>query len=166
MSKSIQTDRLVLRRFRRADALGITKLLGNLSVSRWLTRVPHPYFEHDAQQFIDRHCDKDRALAITLSDEIVGCCAIGNELGYWIGQPFWGRGYVSEATFAMVTRYFHFAQTDLKSSYILGNSGSAKVLRKLGFAPTTHDEAVCASLGRLVTLQRMSLSQERWEARA
>lgn len=164
MSKSIQTDKLVLRRFRRSDAARVVALIGNLSVSRWLTRVPFPYFEKDAQQFIERHRDDDKAMVITRSDEIIGCCAIDAELGYWLGQPYWGRGYMSEAAQAIVERYFRSTRDDLQSGFILGNIGSEKILTKLGFTPTHTDEAVCSSLGRLVVLQKMTLTHDAWEA--
>ncbi|MDW3221612.1 MAG: GNAT family N-acetyltransferase [Paracoccaceae bacterium] len=166
MAKGIQTDRLVLRRLRSADAARVAELIGNLSVSRWLTRVPFPYQIKDAQQFIDRHLENDDTLAITRSEEIIGCCAIDAELGYWLGQPYWGRGYMSEATLAIVERYFRKTRDDLHSGFILGNVGSEKILTKLGFTPTHTDEAVCSSLGRLVVLQKMTLTFDSWEARA
>lgn len=165
MSKSIQTDRLVLRRFRSSDAARVAALIGNLSVSRWLTRVPFPYFEKDAHQFIDRHLNDDEAMAITRSEEIIGCCAIDAELGYWLGQPYWGRGYMSEAAQAIVERYFRSTRNDLQSGFILGNVGSEKILTNLGFAATHTDEVVCSSLGRLVVLQKMTLTCDAWEAR-
>lgn len=168
MSDCIQTDRLVLRPFRDADASRVAALIGNLSVSRWLTRVPHPYSHDDARSFFARNAQDDMVRAVTraddAADEIIGCCSIQNELGYWLGQPFWGLGYASEAATALVDRYFSRCQTDLRSGYMLGNAASARVLSKLGFAPTQIEVASCQSTRAPVKVQKMVLSPEIWRS--
>ncbi|GFE48324.1 N-acetyltransferase GCN5 [Roseobacter cerasinus] len=170
MSECIQTDRLVLRPFRDADVSRVAELIGTLAVSRWLTRVPHPYSHDDARGFFARNAQDDLVRAVTraddAADEVIGCCSIQTELGYWLGQPFWGLGYASEAAKALVDRYFSRCQADLQSGYMLGNAASARVLSKLGFAPTRIDPAECQATRTPVNLQKVTLSRETWEARA
>lgn len=165
MSECIQTKRLVLRPFRGADAARVAELIDNLSVSRWLTHVPHPYALEDAQAFFARHDQDEMVLAVTLADDVIGCCTIQNELGYWLGQPFWGQGYAFEAATALVNRYFESGQTDLRSGYMLGNAASARVLSKLGFARAQIEVADCLATGTSVTLQKMTLTSDAWACR-
>lgn len=166
MSECIQTDRLVLRPFRDADAARVAELIGTLSVSRWLTRVPYPYSLENARGFFARHAGDDMVLAVTraddTSDKVIGCCSIQNELGYWLGQPFWGLGYAFEAATALVGRYFRRHRTDLRSGYMQGNAASARILSKLGFHPTRIEVAECLATRTPVTLQKMALSLEAW----
>ncbi len=164
MSNCIHTDRLILRSFQDADAARVAELIGNLAVSRWLTRVPYPYSPQDARSFFARHAADDMVFAVTHVGHLIGCCSIGEELGYWLGEPFWGNGYASEAATALVDRYFEASSDPIQSGYILGNSASAGVLSKLGFRPNRREQAVCLALNSMVTLQKMTLSQSTWRA--
>lgn len=165
MTEVIQTRRLVLRRFRRGDADALVALLNNLDVARWLTRVPHPYRPEHACDFIDNVAEKSAdAFAVSRDDQVIGGVSTGEQLGYWIGQPFWRNGYVTEAAQAMITRFFNRRDGILHSGYHVGNKGSCAVLTKLGFLPTDQRQAMVLSLGCETTIQNMSLSRTRWEA--
>ncbi len=105
MSDPIETERLLLRPLVPADAPAIARLVGDFEVSRWLSVVPHPYCEADACAFIDTIAGAwDRA--ITCQGTLIGVVGIGDSLGYWLGRPFWGRGYMSEAAAALVGAWF------------------------------------------------------------
>ncbi|WP_299961751.1 GNAT family N-acetyltransferase [uncultured Roseobacter sp.] len=166
MSKSIHTDRLELRPFRDADADAVTALIGNPEVARWLTRVPHPYTAEDARQFFARDTEEAQVYAITLSDMAIGGCSIEDELGYWLGMPYWGQGYATEATHALLVRHFEAGVPDLKSGYVLGNFGSKRVLEKLGFVDTRVEKVHSVPLKQSVQVQKMVLSAQYWEARS
>lgn len=140
-------------------------LIGNLSVARWLTHVPHPYTPHDALSFFDRSSGAENVLAITLSGDLIGGCAIEKELGYWLGEPFWGKGYASEATAALVDRYFETNDTPIQSGYMVENAASSRILTRLGFEPTVIQDAHCLALHTSVTLQKMALSADAWRSR-
>lgn len=165
MSKRIHTERLTLRPFRDEDAARVADLIGNLSVSRWLTRVPHPYTCEDARSFFEDTADEPNVMAITLSGDVIGGCTITEELGYWLGEPFWGKGYASEATTALVGRYFDESDATLQSGYMTGNAASARILTKLGFKPARVEEAQCRALNAAVSLQKMTLSADGWRQR-
>ncbi|WP_298975031.1 GNAT family N-acetyltransferase [uncultured Roseobacter sp.] len=166
MSKSIHTERLTLRPYRDEDATVVAELIGNLSVSRWLTRVPHPYTLQDALSYFELSSGAENVLAITLEDDVIGGCAIETELGYWLGEPYWGKGYASEAAAALVDRHFRTNTTTLRSGYMPGNNASARVLSKLGFEPADVQDAECRALHTTVSLQKMRLSVESWRARS
>ncbi|MEP2640096.1 GNAT family N-acetyltransferase [Roseobacter sp.] len=164
MSECIQTRRLVLRPFRDADAGRVAALIGDVSVSRWLTSVPHPYTPDNARAFFARHADQDMVFAVTSeNDGLIGGCTIGAELGYWLGQPHWGLGYAFEAATAVVAHHFGRSQAALRSGYMLGNQASARVLSKLGFVPTQIDLAQCQATQTAVTVQKVELTHAAWQ---
>ena len=165
MSVDIKTDRLTLRPFRASDADDVARLLNNLNVSRWLTRVPYPYAREDALSYFEKTADSDFTnCAVCNEDGLVGCVSIQETLGYWYGEPFWGRGYASEAARALVRDYFVSSTEPLLSGYHLGNDGSRNVLEKLGFMPTESHTAQSQSLGIEVKTQGMELTKARWES--
>lgn len=126
-----------------ADALQI--LAGDAEVSA-TTRLPHPYPENGARDFIAQQlkawdAGTGYAFAIQDRDQVVGACGVhglqdgrARELGYWIGRPYWGHGY---ATFG-VERLLHFAFVQLQLSQVQAcslesNTASRRVLEKQGF---------------------------------
>ena len=164
MQSSIQTNRLVLRPHRASDAAALVALIGSESVSRWLPRVPHPYTVADAEAFMSRERREDEALAITLDDKLIGGCGIYEELGYWLGEPFWGHGYATEAATALVDRYFAHTQDNLMSGHRTGNSASRRVLTRLGFSDTECQLRYSETDKADVEIQRMVLTADSWGA--
>ncbi|WP_372573957.1 GNAT family N-acetyltransferase [Ruegeria jejuensis] len=165
MCETITTQRLVLRRFQSRDSGDVAALLNNLEVARWVNNVPHPFTIDHAEDFIrDRAEQEYDAFAITEDERLIGLISAGDELGYWLGQPFWGQGYATEAARAVTARHFAREQGDLQSSYHLGNAASCAILSKLGFEPTTQSEKEVRATGETVTLQNVALTRSRWEA--
>ena len=165
MPDHITTDRLILRRPVMADADVIVPLIGDLEVARWLTRVPHPYGLDDAREFLRRVSREGADVRfIEMNGVLVGCIGTVNELGYWLGQNHWGRGYATEAARAMITRHFAQGQTELGSGHFTENSPSRHVQTNLGIVPTSQEQALCPATGDRHVLQRMVLTQTAWEA--
>ncbi len=145
----IDTDRLLLRSPRIDDANEISRLLGNLSVAHWLVRVPYPYRPEHARAWVHRSAE-ERAAGIgwpflILSRDgrtVMGSMDLSIEdnpatasLGYWLGEPFWGFGYASEAAEAVIA--FGFETLKLRqvtASALPDNARSIRVLEKAGFA--------------------------------
>jgi [ribosomal protein S5]-alanine N-acetyltransferase len=110
-------------------------------------RIPHPYTEENAQQFIAT-CQEDSAtgtmtrFAISLRENPDLCGGVGlrrdemhqhAELGYWLGVPFWGKGYATEAAQAMLDYGFDTLNLHrIYASYYPENVASGQVLRKIG----------------------------------
>jgi [ribosomal protein S5]-alanine N-acetyltransferase len=114
----IETGRLRMRSLRYDDLVGLVTLINNWEVARWVSSVPHPYTEIDGREWIarvqqDHATGRPRRFAIALkkTDRLIGGVGIdgstGDEseepaLGYWLGEPHWGKGYASEAVAAVI----------------------------------------------------------------
>lgn len=156
----IATKRLLLRQLKAGDQREVTRLLKNFEVLRWLARPPHPYTCDDARAFIEwslaaTRTDVALIRAIILADggDFAGIVSIeptddGPELGYWLGQSYWGRGIMSEATRALTRQFFAKPVNNvLRSGYISGNEASAAIQRKLGFQIVGNSRRDCRPLG-------------------
>lgn len=159
MPRSIITDRLVLRQHAPSDAPRLAQLIADPDVQRWLPLVPHPYGLDDARQFIARARDKPWTLAISSKGALIGGIALAEQLGYWLGKPYWGRGYATEAAKAVLAAWFASHSGDVLSGHLMGNAASRKVLLKLGFRDSTQTARQSLFLGGSVTVQNMVLSR-------
>ncbi|KQW75087.1 hypothetical protein ASC89_26205 [Devosia sp. Root413D1] len=139
----IETPRLVLRAPIRGDVPDLVKLADNKAIADRLSRLPHPYTRADGIGFIEIIAQRpdERPYAITLNDQFIGVVGFTfhegqlPELGYWLGEPYWGRGIMSEAVKGLVeaafgTRLF----PRLRARALASNDGSLNVLTKAGFA--------------------------------
>jgi RimJ/RimL family protein N-acetyltransferase len=144
----IRTERLVLRPPAAGDAPAITRFAGDYAIASMTTRMPHPYAEADARQFVELVARQDTARERTFSIEregegVVGCIGfhrtVGGplEMGYWIGQPHWGQGYATEAVGgALLWASKDWGRKAISSGHFADNEPSANVLIKSGFLYT------------------------------
>ena len=110
----LESERLVLRPPRREDAKALALLANDLRVAENTLRIPHPYALADAEGFIAAasETDDERVLVITRAGAVLGACGIAKldgerpEIGYWLGVPFWGKGYATEAARALIDHAF------------------------------------------------------------
>jgi len=160
MDAQLETQRLTLGPFGESDLDRLTALANNINIARMVSEMPHPYTRKDAADWIASH-DAGRAagtdfpFAIRLKGEgLVGAIGLHKkggavfDLGYWIGEPYWGRGLASEAAAAVMD----WARTGLgvrevTACYFEDNPASGRVLEKCGFA-RTGKAGSCQSLGR------------------
>ena len=175
MGVEITTERLRLRPLAVADAPRIRALASEFAVARWLARVPHPYPDGAAEAFVAQCMDAGAHVwAIERLDEpgLIGVVGVEGDarrdvLGYWIGRPFWGRGYASEATRAMVDWAFReLGIESLRSGVFEGNDASLRVQEKLGFRVTGRRMIASRALGAELPHIDTALSRAVWEARA
>lgn len=138
----IQTPRLVLRAPIRGDVPHIVRLADNRKIHDVLSRLPSPYTRADAIGFVEIIAQRsnERPYAITLEGEFIGVVGFTYfkegppELGYWLGEPHWGRGYMTEAARALLDAAFATGQyPQVKSRALASNTASLKVLEKTGF---------------------------------
>ena len=108
MSRILETERLLLRPPRAADISHFVPLLTDFDVAKNLSRVPHPYTEDDACAFVVQTAygwssgnDLSFAILRKAPSAYMGACGVHParnwEFGYWLGKPYWGRGYATEA---------------------------------------------------------------------
>src|SRR3569833_648918 len=106
----IETKRLVLRAPMRGDMPELILHADNLNVSSRLARMPHPYARADALGFIEIMAQRadERRYAIALGGRLIGIVGFSYkeneppELGYWLGESHWGKGYMTEAAKALI----------------------------------------------------------------
>jgi RimJ/RimL family protein N-acetyltransferase len=140
---ALATARLVLRAPRAVDAKAITGLINDRRIAENTARIPHPYALADARAFLAQTNQDpgEPSFLIALTDgTIIGGCGIAvtsgrdPELGYWIGVPYWARGYATEAARALIDHAFgELACERLSSRARVSNPASRRVLEKCGF---------------------------------
>jgi RimJ/RimL family protein N-acetyltransferase len=166
------TERLVLRPPHIDDVEELATLANSRYIAEMLGRMPHPYDAHDARTFIETTRRGQRAgcsyaIAIASTGAFVGCAGIhggedGLELGYWIGQPYWGLGYATEAAHALVDLAFRATAIDrLYVSCRVINSASRRVIHKCGFQYAGQGMLESIAAGR-VPVERYALDRRTW----
>jgi RimJ/RimL family protein N-acetyltransferase len=146
MKSNTHPTNIRLRPFREEDAPVLARLLNNKKIWNNIRDfVPHPYSEQDARDFI-AICRKEDPLytfVVEYEGQLAGVVGvvpqkdvyrISAEIGYWLGEPFWGKGIMTEAVKRMVDYGFN----DLNLIRIFTgvfdfNKGSHRVLEKAGF---------------------------------
>jgi RimJ/RimL family protein N-acetyltransferase len=142
----IITQRLSLRPFTPEDAKDVQKLAGNKNVSEQTLNIPYPYRDGMAEAWISNQTHNWKngteviyAITDKNSKQLLGTVSLVKtdhskaELGYWVGEPYWGRGYCTEAVKAL----FEFAFTNLDigkivAEHVRSNHTSGRVMEKTG----------------------------------
>jgi RimJ/RimL family protein N-acetyltransferase len=143
---TLTLQRCEVRSWRGSDLDSLVRHANNRNI--WINlrdRFPHPYTKSDGRRFIRtaRRMTPETFFAIAIGDEAVGGIGfvlqpdverVSAEIGYWLGEAFWGRGIVTEAVVA-VTRYAfeHHELTRLFALPYARNAASARVLEKAGY---------------------------------
>jgi ribosomal-protein-alanine N-acetyltransferase len=143
----LKTERLSLRPFRLSDADDVRRLAGDWEIADTTLNIAHPYEEGMAEEWIGTHKERFEAgslcnWALTLrgSGELIGAMGLvinarfdHAELGYWIGKPYWGKGYCTEAARAVIDYGFtRLGLHRIHASHFARNPASGRVMRKLG----------------------------------
>lgn len=83
------------------------------------------------------------------------------EIGYWLGEPYWGNGFATEAARRMVRFAFEeLGLTALQAGYLVDNPDSGRVLRKLGFRHTGEEMSWCLARRCEVESTQMELTRQ------
>lgn len=149
---TIQTARLTLRAPHLDDLNDLVTLANNPKVIMMTAGLPLPYLEEHGRGFIERYSQKpgNRSYAIADAENrligVIGLYFFDDkpvELGYWLGEPFWGQGYVPEAIAALLetARATGLCST-INARVLADNPASVRVLEKSGFAITEHTHSV------------------------
>jgi [ribosomal protein S5]-alanine N-acetyltransferase len=173
--QELRTARLLLRSLEREDVPAMVRLAGVNEIAATTLQIPHPYEEDDAQSFLAKASEDFRAgrsvsFAISILPGRELCGAVGlhladahkrAELGYWIGVPFWGKGYATEAASAAVA--FGFETLHLNRIYahhFAGNAASQRVLEKIGMRHEGRSRQHIRKWDRFVDLENYGLLAE------
>lgn len=170
MRQEIKTERLVLRQLKLEDAAAISRLASEKDISRMTGSFPYPFPLLSAEfKVMHLRAQNRRGLAypyaITMGGgELMGICDLFRsapdaalEIGYWIGKPYWGKGYSTEAAKALISeaREAQGAKC-LIAGVFSDNPASIRVLQKLGFE-LTGEEEMYFSMSRMKKARSLSL---------
>ncbi|MCA6362026.1 MAG: GNAT family N-acetyltransferase [Bacteroidetes bacterium] len=159
----MQTDSIQLRPWRESDLGNLLKYANNINIATNLTNgFPHPYPREKGEEMIAKvtKADPPNILAITLNDEFIGSIGLhlqpdiffrNAELGYWVAEPFWGRGFGTQAI-TQITAYgfAHWAEIERIFARPFGsNIGSQRALEKAGFTLEAHLKGTIFKNGRV-----------------
>jgi ribosomal-protein-alanine N-acetyltransferase len=144
----LTTDRLLLRPFVPGDAADVQKLASDWAIASTTLTIPHPYPDGAAEAWIEsltgtseRRESAVFAVRRRETDELLGAIGLRcepdhgrGELGYWIGRPYWNRGFATEAARAVVDYAFgELALRRVFAHHLARNPASGRVLEKAAF---------------------------------
>jgi RimJ/RimL family protein N-acetyltransferase len=169
----LETDRLILREPRLDDAAAVAALANNRKVAEMTSLLPHPYGIEDAARWISslpaETGNWNFVMVERESGKLVGVCGYGKrplrgpKISYWIGEPFWGRGYATEAMRAVVDHLFSVTALDeIAAGCRVTNLASRRVLEKCGFQWTGVALFRVRALGASVPADQFKLERRNW----
>ena len=178
MSMIIETNRLILRHWEEWDAESLYEYARNPIVGEmtgWAVHTSVEYSLHIIREFLS----KDETYAVTLKGENEAIGSIGlmkntesnlsigedeAEIGYWIGEPYWGRGLIPEAVSAIMRYAFEeLGISKIWCGYFDGNEKSKRVGEKCGFRfQRTEYEKEYPQINATKTIHVTSISRQEW----
>ena len=163
-----------LRPWQREDAPALRKVIDNKKVMDNLRDIPYPYSEQDAIDYLNiilaADTNQTYAFAIVLEDKVIGNIGAfrqdnihskSAEIGYFIGEPYWGKGYGTQAL-EQICEYL-FENTDLIRLYaepFSHNKGSRRILEKVGFEQEGTLRSNAIKNGKIIDMVMYSLLRE------
>lgn len=145
----VKGKRIDLRVLAHEDAPSLSHHANDPEVAMF-TKIPHPYGEQDALDFIAHaqqqlRCMQGLKLAIVLkqSNEVIGVISLCDidyqhkkaEIAYWLGKRYWGRNIMKEAISLMLTHGFYdLGLNKIYAVVMHPNSASVKLIEKCGFS--------------------------------
>jgi RimJ/RimL family protein N-acetyltransferase len=168
----LRTARLTLRAPRPDDAPAIARLANDRRIAENTARVPHPYTAADGRDFI-ASANQDGGevtFFVTLpNDTVIGACGIAAldgkhpEIGYWLGVPYWGKGYATEAARAVIDHAFaDLGYQELQAGARVSNPASRRVLEKCGFQWTGVKLMRIRAIASAAPVDRFRLDRRLW----
>jgi len=166
-------SRCVVRSFRPDDAPSLARHANNRSV--WINlrdQFPHPYSLADAERWIREAAalDPETHFAIAVDGAAAGAIGIhlkkdvrrrSAEIGYWLGQEFWGRGIATEAVRAVTAHVFaRFDLVRLYAGVFEENHASMRVLEKAGYTREARLRKGITKDGRTIDLVLYAMVRE------
>lgn len=172
----IETARLVLRAPSKRDLDDIVALANNIRVAEMTANIPHPYARADAEAWLGKvEHGRGHSLVVFAKGEkrtLVGVTGFGHrgddlhpEIGYWVGEPHWGKGYATEASRALIDHAFSETAIEaLGASCRMNNQPSRRVIEKCGFQWVGAGLNQVRALNASVPVDRFVLERKTWES--
>lgn len=141
----LETERLILSQLEEKDIPFIVEFLQHRIFSDLTSNIPYPYTEDDAKFWVKMSREVfENKTGFTFGirnkeEQIIGAIGLHDrdddkaELGYWIGIPYWNKGYVTEAANAIIGFGFkELALNKIYATHLLHNPASGKIMEKIG----------------------------------
>ena len=169
----LETERLTLRRPTLADVKAIAHLANDRRIAENTRRLPHPYSQEHAIEFVRAIADdrRDIAFLIEHAHTPIGMAGINwrevdaPELGYWLGFEHWDRGFGTEAARAVIDFFFEeFDLDQLFSGARVANPASRNILEKCGFQWSGVELHRFEALGCSTPVDCFRLSRSVWSS--
>ncbi|MEO2203917.1 GNAT family N-acetyltransferase [Paenibacillus pabuli] len=147
IQQTLTTERLCLRLFEEADAATVTELCNNYNIYKSTLTLPYPYTLDCALSWIQHHRQNfetgkhyEFAICDRATGVLYGAIALSydhrynhGEIAYWVGEPYWGYGYATEASKTILDFAFHVKKFHkVYGRHFASNPASGKVLQKIG----------------------------------
>jgi RimJ/RimL family protein N-acetyltransferase len=169
----LETERLLLRRPTLADVKAIALLANDRRIAENTRRLPHPYLQDHAVEFVRAVAEFGRDLAFLIEQNFVPVGMVGinwrddetAELGYWLGVEHWGQGFGTEAARAVID--FFFEEHDHEQLYAgarVANPASRNILEKCGFQWSGVELHRFEALGSSTPVDCFRLSRGVWSS--
>ena len=176
MLPTLETARLMLRPYSEADIAELVPLIGTREVAATTLRIAHPYTKEDARAFLVLAQEPDKIwLAVTLRADGRQIGGVGlrvdephqnAELGYWLGVPYWGQGYATEAGREILRYGFNgLGLHRIFASHFGHNPASGNVLRKLGMRHEGCQREHLRKWDRFVDSELYGILRQEWKDR-
>jgi RimJ/RimL family protein N-acetyltransferase len=169
----LETERLTLRRPTLADVKAIAYLANDRRIAENTRRLPHPYSQDHAIEFVRALADQPRETAFLIENNYTPIGAVGvnwrqpdaPELGYWLGFEHWGQGFATEAARAVID--FTFEEFDVEhmiSGARVANPSSRNILEKCGFQWSGVELHRFEALGSSTPVDCFRLTRSVWSS--
>lgn len=173
LNKEIDVDKYKIRSWSKDDFSTLAKYLNNKKIwDNCRDSLPYPYSENDAQQFIlfVSSQNEQNNYCIEVNQEAAGNISFARgidverynaELGYWLAEPYWGKGIMTQMLALAISCYFH--QTDvmrIHANVYAGNIASMRVLEKTGFRKCGIHRNACFKNGVFTDCHYFELLKE------
>lgn len=178
---TLETERLRLRKLKRADAQDVFAYASDAFVAATTTWAPHDSLEQ-SRQFIERVLRFYRSgdvapwgVELKAEQRIIGTCGFGSwdlrhhraEVGYALARPYWGQGYTTEAVRSVVAFGFrHMQLTRIQAMCLPENIASARVMEKAGMQYEGLLRQYIYIKGAACDLKMYAILREEFEPRA
>jgi RimJ/RimL family protein N-acetyltransferase len=169
----LETERLTLRKPTLADVKAIAHLANDLRIAVNTRRLPHPYLQDHAIEFIRAMADHTRPTVFLIESNHAPLGIVGvdwrqpaaPELGYWLGVDHWGQGFGTEAARAVIDYTFEEFEVDqLISGARVANPSSRNILEKCGFQWSGVELHRFQALGSSTPVDCFRLSRSVWSS--
>lgn len=175
----LETERLLLRRLELTDAPLVYDYMQEREIAANTLLIPYPYPAGAAEEWINRthqSCDEGEGynfgLVLKAEERLIGAIGLGlrtdhrrAEMGYWLGKPYWGQGFMPEAARRLIAFAFEVLGLNrIHASAFTRNPASARVLEKCGMTYEGTLRGHFFKWGEFVDAALYAITRDEYEA--